>query len=199
MKKLTNKLPTKEDGYRIAERFKDTFGSEEFLLFPLDWGAARVADLVDSAKEDTGIHYIRYDLPVSSYSRGWYRPIPKPGMHVRRDLESGKTLWNSPEEPVYSAITSVDFSVQRDGVFFEDWLGFTGKALSGGVRWGAVNSGEDVLNLRKIYPAAIEAHRDLEIEIGKRRFWPLGELLLPHDPYPLTTSYRTLVVENGSR
>lgn len=180
----TNRLPTTDDGYRMSVRFKDTFGNREFFLFPLDWGAARVADLVDAVRREVGINYIRYDLPVSPYSNGLYRRVTKPGSYVRNDLESGKTLTNTQSGPVYTEIRPVDFDISRDAVILEDWLGFTGQGLQGGSIWGIRN--REILNLRSVYPAALEAFRGFELPEGYTRWAHLvGELLLPYDTYPL--------------
>lgn len=194
----TNRLPTREDGYRMSVRFKDRFGNQEFLLFPLDWGAARVADLIDETKVEAGIRYIRYDLPISSYSNNSSRPVTKSGTKVHHDLENGRTLINSTNGPVYVPIQPVDFNISREAVFLEDWLGFTGQALRGGIIWGVYN--RNTLNLRKIYPAALEAFRNLELpQRYGRRNYPLGELILPYDQYPLVSSFRrhAMVVNHG--
>lgn len=189
---MTNRLPTKDDGFRIGVRFKDEFGDQEFFLFPLDWGAARVADLIDKVRDDTHLRYIRYDLPVSPYSTGEYRRVTKPGTQVRSDIESGRTLLNTPDGPLYTQIPPVDFSDPRYAVFLEDWLGFTGQALKGGAIWGLRN--QKVLNLGGVYTAALEAFRDISLPTRFERSGLVRGLLLPYDKYPVTNSYTRRLV-----
>lgn len=189
---MNNRLPTRDDGLRLGVRFKDTFGDQEFFLFPLDWGAARVADLIDKVRGNTDLNYIRYDLPVSAYSTGQYRRVTKPGIQVRTDMEHGRILLNTPDGPLYTQISPVDFSYPRDAVVLEDWLGFTGQGLMGGAIWGIRN--EKVLNLSGVYPAALEAFRDISLPARFDKSGFVRELLLPYDSYPLTRSYtRTLM------
>lgn len=181
---MSNRLPTEEDGYRMGARYKYEFGDHQFFLFPLDWGAARVADLIEMAVDELGIKPIRYDLPVSPYStRGVYRRVTKPGSRVRRDMENGTVLLNTTSGPIYQQIDPVDFSIPRYAVVVDDWIGVTGQAVAGGAIWGIQN--KKTLNLLGIYESALEAFREVYLPEKFTKSGLVRGLLLPNPKYPI--------------
>lgn len=184
-----NELPSRGDANSIGVRFRELFGENEFFLFPLDWGSARVADLIDEEKNNLGLRYTRYDLPINFSTNGTYRKVTKSGVTVRRDLEGGRTFYNTTNGSLYVDIPPIDFTDERCAVMMDDWLGFTGHGLYGGVIWAILNRGQDRLNLKKIYPAVMKAHTDFNLPPAYDRQKNLvGGLILPYEPYPLVKS-----------
>ncbi len=184
-----NNLPSSEDAYRLASRIMDYHGNSQFFLFPLGWGGARIADLIEQVNGEYGIglNFKRYDLPVNDFSSGEYRAVSGLGCKgdmVRRNLEHGQTQINSIYGRSFRRVEPVDFVIKRSAVILDDWVGYTGQAMKGGIIWAIDNRGE--LNLDQVIPAAMEGFAELKLPTAYTEHASLvSPLVLPYEELPL--------------
>ncbi|MBI2084188.1 MAG: hypothetical protein HYT70_01045 [Candidatus Aenigmarchaeota archaeon] len=148
--------------YRSLARVHKEVVGDSFFLFPLGWGAASEANILEEELRKEGISVVRYDFVVNDVgSSDGYRHVENRLEEVAYDLNHGVARIIKPTGYDVIEIPPVSFDLQRPMVPLEDYVRRTGLGLVGGIEF--CYRLKPLVNGGMIHPSTI--NRDIEMRM----------------------------------